>query len=204
MTGFSKRMARICRRCALGAAIWIAGCAAQPPAPLQGSVDTTATPAAVSADWRSFEDRKVRWGGKIVKILVKEDATWVEIMGLPLDSKGKPMQVDASQGRFLVRIEGFLEPEIYAKGRLMSFLGRIAGVRKGKVGERPYTYPVLEAEGYHLWPRGKRRQRPPVIIIPAGYWDPFWPGYRVYPGRYYPVRPAHKGEQVPRNREIEH
>ncbi|MBJ7019279.1 Slp family lipoprotein, partial [Vibrio cholerae] len=39
----------------------------------------------------------------------------------------------------------------YGEGRLLTLYGTTAPSEQGKVGDYEHTYPVMNAQGYHLW-----------------------------------------------------
>ena len=126
---------------------------------------------------------RVRWGGTISTVAVGQDETCLQIVARPLDERARPRLVDRSDGRFWACREGFLDPEIYARGRSVTVVGRLTEVREGIIGERPYRFPVVRVEELVLWPRSGPTQVP--YITPVWYWwDPwFWgPPYvrRIY------------------------
>lgn len=93
----------------------------------------------------------VRLGGVIAQIKNLSDQTRIEVVNLPIDKQGKPLISREPQGRFVVYLDGFVDPLTHGEGRLMTFLGRSIGSEVSKVGEFEYTFPVMRAEGFHLW-----------------------------------------------------
>lgn len=116
-----------------------------------------------------YVGEKVRWGGSIAKVENKKDETWIELVGQPLGSYGEPYERDETQGRFIARIDGFLDPEIYKKGRRMTVYGEVEGKVEGFIDEHPYTYPLVWSGTHYLWDDYVSRRR-----------------YHHYPGYYYP------------------
>jgi len=117
---------------------------------------------------------RVRWGGTISTVVVRQDETCMQIVARPLDERARPRLVDRSDGRFWACSQGFLDPEIYARGRSVTVVGRLTEVREERIGERPYRFPVVRVEQLVLWPRSARTQV--RYITPGWYWwDPwFW------------------------------
>jgi len=87
----------------------------------------------------------VQWGGRIISVRNLERSSEIEILSFPLDKQGKPETSKKNQGRFLLRIEGFLEPEDYSVDRHVIAVGKTTELVDGKVGEADYRYPVLQA-----------------------------------------------------------
>jgi outer membrane lipoprotein len=92
---------------------------------------------------------------------------------MPVDRYGYLNYASAYQGRFLAvfpRAKGLLDPMIFKKGREITIAGDYAGVRKGRIDEMEYAYPVFEIRQIHLW----EDQR--------DYWPYGYPSYYYYPG----------------------
>jgi outer membrane lipoprotein len=101
---------------------------------------------------RAFEAVRVRWGGTIVSIKNRENDTLIEVLGKELGSDGEPVAADDILGRFMVRVEGFLDPAIYRPSRDVTVYGSLEKPIEGTVGDRPYTFPVVRSQTLYLWP----------------------------------------------------
>lgn len=99
----------------------------------------------------ALETVDVLWGGLIISTQNLTDFTQIEVMGYPLDRRQRPMTRREPEGRFVVRVDGFLEPVNYAEGRSISLLGQLAGDTKGTIGAAEYRYPTVDASNIHLW-----------------------------------------------------
>lgn len=99
--------------------------------------------------------KPVRWSGLIANTRILANTTEIEVVYLNLRSNGLPEQQEQSPGRFLVRVAGFLDPQLYAPGRSISVLGQLQQIQTGHIGEHEYIFPVLRAEQYRLWPKQK-------------------------------------------------
>jgi outer membrane lipoprotein len=176
----------------------LAGCISIPE-PLSGEFDTIPSPDA--ANERDV-GRTLLWGGTLVEARPGEAATCLELLARPLDSQRRPRLGDETHGRFRACHGEFLDPEIFAAGRELTVVGRLAAFEVDSVGEYSYRFPILRTETVHLWP-----ERPE---IDRRYYDPFW-RYHGWPygGPYWihygprfvpvpvPIRP-HSGTAVPR------
>lgn len=100
-----------------------------------------------------FKEREVRWGGEIIGVENRDSVSWVEVLQRPLDVDGRPMKTDHSSGRFIARVQGFLDPAVYAKGRQLTVYGTIERGAPGKIGNQAYIYPIITSERIHLWER---------------------------------------------------
>lgn len=131
---------------------------------------------------QQFTNAKIRWGGDIISVENLAQETRIEILSRPLDDEGKPKD-DRSIGRFIARIEGYLEPEEYPKNREITITGNIVEVVQKPVSDYPYPYPVVEVEAYYLWPEEKNYTHP-YYYDP--FYDPFYyPYWRRYPYYYW-------------------
>jgi outer membrane lipoprotein len=125
----------------------------------------------------------VRWGGKIVDVHTEKLFTCFEIVGAPLDSSGRPREVDDSNGRFLACRDGFYEPEVFKSGRELTISGKIDGYETRKVGDYDYRYPRVAADVVYLWP--ERRDYDDHDHY-HGYWGPGWGwGWGWYGGPWW-------------------
>lgn len=143
------------------------GCATTPPLDIAG-VDRDVTPLQATTRPAEARGQRVLWGGVIVASRNLASGTELEVLAYPLTTAGKPDRNADPTRRFLLSHAGYLEPVDYGPGRLVSAVGTVAGTRDGKVGETPYTYPLLEAEQVHLWPREPARRTDPAVRFGIG------------------------------------
>ncbi len=148
----------------------LAACASQ-PRPLQGGFSEVPTPhAAVEGD---YTGTAVRWGGRIVQVEPRPDATCFEMIATRLTAHGRPFwAADDTNGRFLACRRGFYDPAVFQVNREVTFTGRIAGYDTRRIGEYDYRFPRIDADVVYLWPQ---RERVDVVTRPApwpwwGYW----------------------------------
>ncbi len=130
----------------------------------------------------------VIWGGRIIKTVNDVNNSAIYVLKLPLGSDGKPrVQADTS-GRFIASSKGFLDPEVYKRGWLVTVAGAIAGLETQPVQKTKYTYPVVAIKQIHVWPAERKYN---YYYYPAwGYYYPGWyggwyPGWGVGWGWYY-------------------
>ncbi len=141
----------------LGLAV-LGGCAVSPFAPsIVQDRGLRVAPAAVVTRPGSYVGRPVLWGGRILASQNLSASTELTVLAYPLDSVGEPRLDRPALGRFVIREAGYLETVDFAPNRLVSVYGGIAGVRSGQVGEKPYLYPVVQAQKLYLWPPGHPR-----------------------------------------------
>lgn len=145
-----------------------AGCASSPPPRVREAPPGSPALADARHSPQSYFGRAVRWGGTVATVENRAAETWVEVVSRELDSRGRPRDTDRTEGRFLARVTGFLDPAVYAAGRQVTAVGTVTDVVTRPIGEHPYVYVVLKAETLHLWD--------PLPELPAEHWrhDPFW------------------------------
>ncbi len=156
----------------------LSGCTTIPAAVDRPLAEPQPEPAQVQRDPDQYRGQVARWGGSIIAVENTRDASVVEVVARPLQSNSRPDEGGMSPGRFVIVTHGFLDPEIFTPGKAITAVGTLDGIQVRKVGEYEYSYPVLRAEGYHLWaPRPERRVHDP-------YWDHPW-GYPYGPSPYW-------------------
>lgn len=121
------------------------------PSEIRNPAEGRVTVQEVREAPEEHEGQPVRWGGTIVALENHEAVTWVEVLAMPLNYDGRPRDADTSDGRFIAKVPGFLEPGIYEAGRSVTVYGHVETAREGRVGQRPYLYPIMEAEMIYLW-----------------------------------------------------
>jgi len=130
----------------------LSGCASQVPV----LIKTPPTPdlefQQVKQSVKTFQDQNVRWGGKIISVENKEDSTWIEILASPLNSYGKPSYRSNYEGRFIAKVDGFLDPKQYDEDRKLTVFGTIDTEFVKRIDEHPYSYPLVSAKEHYLWP----------------------------------------------------
>ncbi|MDN5869237.1 MAG: Slp family lipoprotein [Nitrococcus sp.] len=156
----------------------LSGCATAPvpiPAPPVGNPPL----AQVHANPSDYRGLTVRWGGTIIKVENQEQETVLLIMGRPLDDEGRPLVDAASPGRFMAKINGFLDPVLYSPGRLMTVAGTVVGSESRKIGSYSYRYPAIAAKDYYLWPKSRQSVRHNSCDNDSCYGSPYYPWYGV-------------------------
>lgn len=140
------------------------------------------------ADVEAHVGKRLRWGGVIAEVENRATETWVYVVARPLNGSGRPRETGESEGRFIAKVKGFLDPAIYSEGRLITVAGTLAGKHTRSIGEFPYVYVTVDADTTKLWERIVARPYyyPDPFYDP--FYDPFWPS-RVYP--WYPWYPPH-------------
>lgn len=143
----------------------------------------------------SFVGNQVRWGGIVARVENLEQDTLIEIVNLPLDRRARPMANQQTGGRFIARVQGFVDPLIYSQGKEITVVGILNQPMPGQIGQHEVNFPVVDSSGHHLWEQRQSYQHVSVFST----WDPFWFGnvgyrwHRPFYNRYprYPYCPIH-------------
>lgn len=128
----------------------------------------------------AFVGNQVRWGGVVARVENLEQDTLVEIVNLPLDSRARPLGNANTAGRFIARVQGFLDPMIYKQGKEITVVGILNDPMPGQIGQHRVDFPVVDSTGHHLWEKRPAR----VYVSTYSTWDPFWFGSIGYRWRY--------------------
>ena len=169
---------------ALVLAAVLAGCATSVPPSIRSGEGDALTVAQARESGGQPAGTRVRWGGRILAVHNGPRTTRVEVLSLPLARGGEPQRDDGGRGRFIARVEGFLDPAVYAEDRLLTVYGVLSGVETRPVGEYPYVYPVVDVVDRHLWEEVQPAEPRDPWCDP---WDPFyghpyaWPWWRPWP-----------------------
>ncbi len=163
-------------------AVWLSGCASNIPKGIAEPPEKPVSAADVQKQPDAFVGLPVRWGGKILEVSNSEKHTDVLVLGRELKKKGEPVTDGRVDARFIARFPGFVEPGLLPEDKRLTVRGRITGVEVRKVGEYPYSYPVVNVEESHLWPD------PRPVDDYRYYYGPYygWGPYYRYPWWGYP------------------
>lgn len=152
----------------------LAGCATSPISKTlrqQARKDVTFERAVKDPD--ADKGALVIWGGYIVDVVNAPGYTELTVLDAPLEAGDQPGLAENSKGRFLARINRFLDPAVYRKGRKVTVAGKITGQETRPLGKIDYAYPVLDVDELHMWAR--ERPYPYDPSFEYGFW--YGPGY---------------------------
>ena len=164
------------------------GCVSAISDRLRSELDPSLTFAQLLKSPETSVGKKVMLGGVIVRTDNYEEGSEVEVVQKELDHTDYPYSGDESGGRYIFIYKGFLEPEIYAEKRKVTGAGRFLGIRQGKVGERAYSFPLIEVEELKLWEKENRYYYPyyyPYFYGPFGYGYGYGYAYPYYAHRLH-------------------
>jgi outer membrane lipoprotein len=114
----------------------------------------------------AYVSEVVMLGGEIVETKVSTTSSELTVLQLALGTSGRPVNLDQSEGRFLVRSEQLFDPVIYQKGMLLTVVGILKGSSVRAIGGFDYTYPLVEAIEIKLW--SKEGQTQPIFHFGIG------------------------------------
>ena len=156
------------------------GCASKPPSSVGLAVVDDVTLATVREAGDTYEGSTVRWGGVITAIENKPDHTLVFVAARALENNEQPLTDSASDGRFVARFDGFLDPLVYKTNRRLTVVGRIEGSLVRKIGEFDYRFPLGAVRDSRLFAEALR-PRPYYYPDPWLYHSHF---YHPFPHRH--------------------
>jgi outer membrane lipoprotein len=164
---------------------FLAGCAHVISRDVLDQVDRQVTFAELQKDPLRYKGVTVLLGGVIVRTVMEKNGTLLEIYQTALDRSDRPVDLDRSEGRFLAHYKGFLDSEIWRKGRRVTVAGTVEGEKTRKLGNMEYRYPYLNIRQIHLWKKETYIYEPYPSYPwgPYGPWGPWWDPF-PYPFLY--------------------
>jgi outer membrane lipoprotein len=145
---------------------WLTGCAHVISAQMRDAARKDLPFSVVLANPEAYEGVTIIWGGQVIDTLNEEGLTLIKVLQIPIDYTGMPEDEAMSQGRFMARVQGYADPEVYRKGRMVTLAGKIAGRRIEPLGGIEYVYPVVDVGEIYLWKQFYGRY--------GGYPPPYW------------------------------
>jgi len=164
--------------------VFLSGCVHVISKEIRDKVDPALTFGQVIQNPTAYKGKTVVWGGEIINTLnQKNGTTEIEVFQMPLDSRDAPKTSNASEGRFLILINRYLDPYLYREGRMVTVAGEISGEQIKPLGEVNYRYPLVSSQQIYLWEESYYYPyHYPYYYSPWGYYDPWWWGYPYWWG----------------------
>lgn len=138
----------------------LAACATSPLD--TSAVNSRATPSQVVEGAIAHRGERVQWGGSIVSVVNGDRTTDIEVLSYPVARDGFPNTYRKPTGRFVFRYGGFLEPQDYSPGRLVTVVGTVDSMVTTSVGDARLVVPRLDAEQLKLWSRKYEASQPRI------------------------------------------
>ncbi|MDP2690781.1 MAG: Slp family lipoprotein [Deltaproteobacteria bacterium] len=129
----------------------LAGCGPVLSKETLGQVDRGLQFEEVIKDPSAHTGSSVVLGGTILGIENLRDRTIIEVLEQDMNSQLRPIDPEKSAGRFLVEFDGFRDPAIFSRGKLLTVAGRITGAQERPLGKGTYAYPVIKPIEHYLW-----------------------------------------------------
>jgi outer membrane lipoprotein len=98
-----------------------------------------------------YKGRRVMLAGVIIETRNTKEGTSIEVLQKPMDQRGRPYETDATEGRFIITTDRFLDAAVYHRGRRITIIAEVAGRKVLPLGEIEYQYPLVVAKELHLW-----------------------------------------------------
>lgn len=156
------------------------GCASKPSTSVGQALVDDVSLATVRKAIDDYQGTTVRWGGLVTETENKSDYTLVFVVARALENNEKPLSDSASEGRFVARFNGFVDPSVYAAGRPLSVIGEVDGILIRPIGEYDYRFPIVAVRDSYLWADPSKQPR--VYYYP----DPWM--YHGFNYHRYPYR----------------
>lgn len=121
-----------------------------------------------------YRGETVVLGGELIETRNKPDHTVFLVLERPLGAGERPKSGALTGGRFMVRVGEYLDPVLFAPGRLVTVAGVVAGEETELIGEAPYRYLLLDGREVHLWKEPASPPWPPHDPWYPYWYDPYW------------------------------
>lgn len=153
----------------IGASVLIsAGCASVFSSEIRKEVDSSILFSELQKNPEAFQGKTVLLGGKIIEIENLAEKTMLTVLQRRLNASDKPIRSDQSEGRFMVSVQGFLDPAIYREQRLITVIGRVIGSSVLPLDGTTYRYPIIEKKELYLWPTEETLPQEPRVQFGIG------------------------------------
>lgn len=149
--------------------------------PMMADALTDVRFAQLSQDAVIYRGQTVILGGHVIEVRNEAQQTVIVVLQTPLGSGQEPRPPDRSEGRFMLQHDGFLDPEVFAKGRTITVAGKVTGVIREMIDHEPYDYLTLESREIYLWERIEDLYR----YRSYSRYPLYDPWYHRYPARRY-------------------
>jgi len=138
----------------LSALLLVGGCAPPFSRAALDQVDRSITFTELRSDPDRYKGKWVMLAGVIVGTKNTQEGTFIEVLQRPTERRGRPLDTDVTEGRFIISSAKFLDAAVYHGGRLITVIGEVAGLKVQPLGEIEYRYPVVALKELHLWEPG--------------------------------------------------
>ena len=152
--------------------VFLGGCSVV-PREVRKEADLTVSFRELQRNPDAYSGRRVLLGGEILQVDNLKEETELQVLQKPLGRRDVPIELDSSEGRFLITHSGYLDPAIYRAGRYITVVGEVIGARMLKIGEAEQQAPVIRSTFLRMFSEPRRTYY-------SGYYDPYYPDYPYY------------------------
>ncbi len=146
--------------------MFVMGCAPGISQQSRSKVSFTGSFSTLQKTPDNYKGEVIMLGGKIIETKTSSSLSELIVLHLALDSSDRPVNLDQSEGRYIVQTKQILDPEIYKKDMLFTVVGTLKGSKVLPIGDLDYTYPLVDLIEIKLWPKGMRTR--PIIHFGIG------------------------------------
>ena len=153
----------------------LASCAPVISKQIRDQVKPDLTLREVLKDPEHYKGQMVILSGVIIETKNTKEGTLLTVLQRPAGFRGKPKDVDESEGRFLALDIRYLDVNVFAKGRVVTVGGEVQGKRVLPLDEIEYAYPLIYVKEIYLWPVVEKRYYSPYYPYDHWWWrNRFW------------------------------
>lgn len=149
-------------------ALMIAGCAPVISQEALKEVNQRVHFEQLLEDPEAYRGRIVMLGGDIIETQNFPEKTLIVVLQRSLGFRKKPATEDVSKGRFIISVQGFLDPAIYRPRRKVTVVGSVVGKEVRPLGEIEYTYPIIAKRELYIWPLEEFPETEPRLHFGVG------------------------------------
>jgi outer membrane lipoprotein len=126
------------------------GCSAIPAAVEKKALPAMPFPVLIQQA-HQYTGETLILGGYVLEIRNQNDETHMVAIQAPLDADQKPKARNLSQGLIIIKHNGFLDPEKYAKDSKITVAGVLLNSSATQESPLPYPYVELKLTHIHRW-----------------------------------------------------
>lgn len=113
-------------------------------------------------------------GGYVIEVKNNEETTLITVLQAPLDVSDSPLSRDKSQGRFIVSVDGFLDPAVYEKDRSITVAGIVQPSIHRNIGTKQVKYITIKSREIFL------HAKKTLVYDDRFYWNRPYDNYLFY------------------------
>lgn len=99
-----------------------------------------------------YKNAPVRWGGTVIDVQNEQSYSLMQVLYYPVNSYGRPLLNEPSEGRFFVQTPEFLDPEVYSKDTEVTIAGSLTSGIDRTIGKKSIQLPLISASIVYQWP----------------------------------------------------